>query len=54
MNTPDWNDLTDEDRQAAFESLPDMLDGFLKLWGWLHFAKAIEHQCKIKNGYVSE
>lgn len=44
-----WTELTDEDRQRAFESLPDMLDGFLKTWGWLHFAKAIEAQCRAKN-----
>jgi predicted Fe-S protein YdhL (DUF1289 family) len=44
-----WNELTDEDRQAAFNSLPDMLDGFLKTWGWLHFAKAIEAKCREKN-----
>ena len=44
-----WIALTDEDRQRAFESLPDMLDGFLKKWGWLHFAKAIEDICRQKN-----
>lgn len=42
--------LTDEDRQRAFESLPDMPDGFLKKWGWLHFAKAIESACAAKWG----
>jgi len=44
-----WQGLTDEDRQAAFESMPDMLDGFLKTWGWLHFSKAIEAKLKEKN-----
>jgi hypothetical protein len=44
-----WQELTDEDRQAVFDSLPNALDGFLKLWGWLHFAKAIEAQVKKKN-----
>lgn len=44
-----WNDLSDADRQRAFESMPDMLDGFLKTWGWLHFAKAIEAICREKN-----
>jgi hypothetical protein len=44
-----WVELTDEDRQRAFNSLPDMLDGFLKTWGWLHFAKAIEAECRQKN-----
>jgi hypothetical protein len=34
--------MSDKDRQACFESLPDMLDGFLKKWGWLHFAQAVE------------
>jgi len=45
-----WVGLTDEDRQAAFESMPDMLDGFLKKWGWLHFSKALEAKLKEKNG----
>jgi hypothetical protein len=44
-----WVGLTDEDRQAAFESMPDMLDGFLKTWGWLHFAKALEKIMMEKN-----
>jgi hypothetical protein len=44
-----WNALTDEDRKAAFESLPDMLEGFLKKWGWLNFAKEIERRCMEKN-----
>jgi hypothetical protein len=44
-----WVGLTDEDRKAAFESLPDMLDGFLNKWGWLHFSKAIEARLKEKN-----
>jgi len=44
-----WVGLTDEDRQAAFESMPDMLDGFLKTWGWLHFSKAIEDRLKELN-----
>lgn len=44
-----WVGLTDEDRQAAFESMPDMLDGFLEKWGWLHFSKAIEAILKEKN-----
>jgi hypothetical protein len=45
-----WVGLTDEDRQAAFESIPDMLEGFLKKWGWLHFSKAIEAKLREKNG----
>jgi hypothetical protein len=44
-----WSALTDEDRKRAFDSMPDMLEGFLKTWGWLHFAKAIEEICKEKN-----
>jgi hypothetical protein len=50
----EWVGLTDEDRQAAFESMPDMLDGFLKTWGWLHFSKAIEATLKQKNGYTGD
>jgi hypothetical protein len=44
-----WVGLTDEDRQAAFESMPDMLEGFLYKWGWLHFSKAIEAKLREKN-----
>ena len=49
MSNERWIPLTDEDRRRAFESLPDMLDGFMKKWGWLHFAKAIEAICEQKN-----
>jgi hypothetical protein len=52
MKSAEWVDLTDEDRQAAFNSLPDMLDGFLKTWGWLHFAKAIEAQVRARNAHL--
>jgi len=45
----EWVDLTDEDRRDAFESLPNALEGFLKKWGWLQFAKEIERRCKEKN-----
>ena len=45
----DWIPLTDADRQRAFESMPNMLEGFLKTWGWLHFANAIEEICREKN-----
>lgn len=45
----EWVGLTDGDRQAAFESMPDMLEGFMKKWGWLHFSKAIEANLKEKN-----
>jgi hypothetical protein len=44
-----WVGLTDEERQAVFESLPNALDGFLKLWGWLHFSKAVEAKLREKN-----
>ncbi|MES2973419.1 MAG: hypothetical protein V4757_07410 [Pseudomonadota bacterium] len=46
---PEWVALTDDDRDRAFQTLPDMLDGFMKKWGWLHFAKAIEDICREKN-----
>ncbi|PXW23369.1 hypothetical protein [Paraburkholderia caballeronis] len=49
-----WAALTDEDRQAAFESLPDMLEGFMKKWGWLNFAKEIERRCRAKNARPAE
>jgi len=44
-----WVPLADEDRTHAFQSLPDMLDGFMRTWGWLHFAKAVEAICREKN-----
>jgi len=46
---PLWNSLDDSDRERAFNSMPDMLEGFMKKWGWLHFAKAIEAICQEKN-----
>lgn len=49
VDGPAWIKLTDDDRREAFESLPDMLEGFLKKWGWLHFAKEIERRCMEKN-----
>lgn len=45
--------LTDDDRQKVFESLPDALEGFMKKWGWLHYAKAIEAICREKNATPS-
>jgi len=45
----EWVGLSDADRQAAFESMPEMLEGFLKTWGWLHFCKAIESKLKELN-----
>lgn len=50
----EWVGLTDQDRQEVFESMPDMLEGFLKKWGWLHFSKALEAKLKHKNGYAEE
>lgn len=44
-----WNKLTDEERQAVVESLPNGVAGYLKEWGWLHFASAIEAKCREKN-----
>lgn len=48
-----WNSLTDEDRERAMNSMPGMLEGFMKTWGWLHFAKAIEAICREKNAQPS-
>jgi hypothetical protein len=46
---PDWVNFKDENRKAAFKSMPDMLEGFIKTWGWLHYSKAIEKILKEKN-----
>lgn len=45
----EWIALTDDDRIDVMKSLPDAIDGFLKGWGWLHFAKAIEARCAALN-----
>jgi len=49
----EWIELTDEDRESAFFSMPDALDGFLKKWGLLNFAKAVEAICREKNATPS-
>lgn len=48
-----WVPLTDGDRDRAFQTLPDMLEGFMKKWGWLHYAKAIEAVCREKNAPIA-
>ena len=53
-NQRQWKSLTDDDRQRAFESMPDMLEGFMKKWGWLHFSHAIEEIAKQKNGFQDD
>lgn len=50
----EWVELSDEDRAAAFNSLPDMLDGFLKKWCWMHFANEIERRCMEKQGIFKD
>lgn len=46
-----WKALTDDERDAVLASLPGAIDGFLKGWGWLQFAQAIEDKCREKNGF---
>lgn len=45
----EWQSLTDDDIIKAFNSLDRGLNGFLKTWGWLTFAKAIEAAIRAKN-----
>lgn len=45
----EWQGLTDDDIIKAFNSLDRGLNGFLKTWGWLTFAKAIEAALRAKN-----
>jgi len=45
-----WIELTDAERGAIFAALPGGPTGFLKTWGWKHFAEAIEAKCREKNG----
>lgn len=44
-----WNELTNKDREEVLASMPGAIDGFLKGWGWLQFAQAIEERCRAKN-----
>lgn len=44
-----WKALTDKERQAVLDGMPGAIDGFLKGWGWLQFAQAIEDKCREKN-----
>lgn len=44
-----WIALTEEERQAIVDAMPGGLDGFLKGWGWLQFARAIEDKLREKN-----
>lgn len=44
-----WIALTDAEREALIAGLPGGLDGFLKGWGWKHFAEAIDEKLREKN-----
>ena len=45
----DWNSPTLEEVESIVTNMPGGLDGFLKGWGWLQFAREVEKLCKEKN-----
>lgn len=45
----EWIALTEADREAVVAALPGGLGGYLKQWGWAHFAEAIEARLRAKN-----
>lgn len=42
--------LTDEQIDAIGDALPGGIQGFLKLWGWRQFARAVERALRIEGG----
>ena len=44
-----WNSPTLEEVESIVTNMPGCLDGFLKGWGWLQFAREVEKLCKEKN-----
>ena len=44
-----WNSPTLAEVEDIVTNMPGGLDGFLKGWGWLQFAREVEKLCKEKN-----
>ena len=48
-NQTEWNSPTLAEVEDIVTNMPGGLDGFLKGWGWLQFAREVEKLCKEKN-----
>ena len=46
---PNWNSPTIAEVESIVTNMPGGLDGFLKGWGWLQFAREVEKLCQEKN-----
>ena len=46
---PNWNSPTLAEVESIVTNMPGGLDGFLKGWGWLQFAREVEKLCQDKN-----
>ena len=44
-----WTNLTNDEIDATVTAMPGGYEGYLKSWGWLTFAKAIEERLRLKN-----
>lgn len=44
-----WKSLTDEEVEDIMNSMPGGLSGYLRLWGWRTFARAIEERLRLRN-----
>ena len=48
-NQTEWNSPTLAEVESIITNMPGGLDGFLKGWGWLQFAREVEKLCQEKN-----
>jgi hypothetical protein len=44
-----WANLTDDEINATLNAMPGGLEGYLKVWGWLTFAEAVQERLRVKN-----
>ena len=44
-----WNSPTIAEVESIVTNMPEGLEGFLKGWGWLQFAREVEKLCQEKN-----
>lgn len=45
----EWSAMTMEEVENIISKLPGGIEGFLKGWGWMHFAREVEKLCQEKN-----
>lgn len=48
-DTRRWSPLNESEILAVMNGMPGGSDGYLKGWGWLTFAQAIEERLRVKN-----